>query len=97
MVPIKVGASEWVWMALVGVGTLAVEQCSTHPSPVTGIRSAITTQGKELEGQPEMVREVWGHPDVGVTVLGHPCFQIGSEPCPPALSWSCLEARVAAP
>lgn len=53
-------------MALVGVGT--------HPSPVTGIRFTITTQGKELEGQPEMVREVWGHPDVGVTVLGHSYF-----------------------
>lgn len=66
MVPIKVGASERVWMALVGVGT--------HPSPVTGIRFAITTQGKELEGQPEMVREVWGHPDVGVTVMGHSYF-----------------------
>lgn len=67
---IKVGASEWARMALVGVGTLVVEQGNAHQSPLTRIRSTITMQGKELEGQPEIVREVWGHPDVGVIVLG---------------------------
>lgn len=55
-------------------GTLVVEQGNAHPAPVTQIRSTITVQGKELEGQREIIREVWGHPDVGVTVLAHPCF-----------------------